>query len=74
LKLPGGKSYYCLQHICKSHQFNNSTDFEKYPVTIESDIDKLEASGCDVLFLPPVDEIYPPDLNRWFMNSGTWKQ
>ena len=41
-------------------QFNNAADFKKYPVTIESDIDMLEASGCDLLFLPSVDEIYPP--------------
>ena len=41
-------------------QFNNAADFEKYPITIETDIDQLEAAGCDVLFLPPVNEIYPP--------------
>ncbi|MFN8243121.1 MAG: pantoate--beta-alanine ligase [Ferruginibacter sp.] len=40
-------------------QFNDSKDFEKYPSTIEADIDKLEAAGCDVLFLPSVSEIYP---------------
>ena len=40
-------------------QFNNSSDFEKYPVTIEKDIDMLEAAGCDLLFLPSVPEIYP---------------
>ncbi len=41
-------------------QFNNPTDFEKYPVTIEKDINLLEATGCDVLFLPSVFEMYPP--------------
>ncbi len=41
-------------------QFNNASDFEKYPITIEADIDQLEAAGCDVLFLPSVNEIYPP--------------
>jgi pantoate--beta-alanine ligase len=40
-------------------QFNNPTDFEKYPVTIEKDIAMLEGNGCDLLFLPSVDEIYP---------------
>ena len=42
-------------------QFNNTADFEKYPVTIEKDIDLLEKAGCNVLFLPSVDEIYPAD-------------
>lgn len=42
-------------------QFNNTADFEKYPVTIEKDIDLLEKVGCNVLFLPSVEEIYPAD-------------
>lgn len=42
-------------------QFNNTADFEKYPVTIEKDIDMLEKAGCNVLFLPSVEEIYPED-------------
>lgn len=41
-------------------QFNNSADFEKYPVTIGQDVNLLEAAGCDVLFLPSVLEMYPP--------------
>src|SRR4051812_17262706 len=40
-------------------QFNDPKDFEKYPVTLSTDIRLLERSGCDVLFLPSVDEIYP---------------
>ena len=40
-------------------QFNDPKDFEKYPVTIEKDILQLEQAGCDVLFLPSVEEIYP---------------
>ncbi|UAY51068.1 pantoate--beta-alanine ligase [Ferruginibacter albus] len=40
-------------------QFNDPKDLEKYPVTTEKDIYMLEKAGCDVLFLPPVQEIYP---------------
>ncbi len=40
-------------------QFNDAKDFEKYPITIENDILILEKSGCDILFLPNVQEIYP---------------
>ena len=40
-------------------QFNNKNDFERYPVSTESDIELLINGGCDVLFLPPVSEIYP---------------
>jgi pantoate--beta-alanine ligase len=49
--------------ICSSFvnptQFNNAADFQKYPITIEKDIDMLEKAGCNALFLPSADEIYP---------------
>jgi pantoate--beta-alanine ligase len=40
-------------------QFNNQGDYEHYPNTIEKDIARLEAAGTGVLFLPPVQEMYP---------------
>lgn len=40
-------------------QFNDPGDFAKYPVTIERDIELLIKAGCDVLFLPSANEIYP---------------
>lgn len=40
-------------------QFNNASDFKKYPVTLENDILVLEQAGTDILFLPGVHEIYP---------------
>lgn len=40
-------------------QFNNNKDFEKYPITIDRDIELLEKNECKVLFLPSNNEIYP---------------
>lgn len=40
-------------------QFNDSSDFEKYPQTIESDILALEKVGTDLLFMPTQAQIYP---------------
>lgn len=40
-------------------QFNNATDLQKYPRTIEQDIEMLTGSCCDILFLPEVSEMYP---------------
>lgn len=42
-------------------QFNNKEDFKHYPITIEKDIEQLIKSGCNVLFLPTIEEIYPPN-------------
>jgi pantoate--beta-alanine ligase len=40
-------------------QFNDPKDLERYPRTIEKDIELLVEAGCDALFLPDVSEIYP---------------
>lgn len=45
-------------------QFNDATDFARYPVTIEKDIYLLEKADCDILFLPSVSEIYPHGLEN----------
>ena len=44
-------------------QFNESSDLEKYPRPIAKDIALLKAAGNHILFLPPVEEIYPQDLD-----------
>lgn len=40
-------------------QFDQKEDLEKYPRTVEVDIEMLAKNECDVLFLPRVEEIYP---------------
>jgi len=39
-------------------QFNNLSDLEKYPRTLEKDISLFTAAGCDVLFYPDNQEMY----------------
>jgi pantoate--beta-alanine ligase len=51
-------------------QFNNQDDFNAYPITIENDINLLELAGCDALFLPSVDEIYPDNFIKKHYNLG----
>jgi pantoate--beta-alanine ligase len=51
-------------------QFNNPEDFKHYPITIEKDINLLVNGGCDVLFLPSVDEIYPPSYQKKHYELG----
>jgi pantoate--beta-alanine ligase len=41
-------------------QFGPTEDFKRYPRQPEKDATMLEAAGCDLLFLPSVETIYPP--------------
>jgi len=45
-------------------QFNDPKDFQKYPITIEKDIYLLEKNGADIIFLPPIEQIYPQGTNN----------
>ena len=40
-------------------QFNNREDLALYPRTLEADLRKLEEAGCDYVFTPSTDEMYP---------------
>ena len=39
-------------------QFNDLSDLDKYPRTLEVDCQLLEKAGCDVVFAPEVKEMY----------------
>ncbi len=47
-------------------QFTNWEDFQKYPITLESDLEKLEKAGVDYVLVPEVDTIYPTQPNLKF--------
>jgi pantoate--beta-alanine ligase len=56
-------------------QFNNREDFDKYPISIDADIEMLEKNHCDVLFMPSEKEMYPEgqaftlDFNPGFLDT-----
>lgn len=43
-------------------QFNDQSDFKKYPRNFDQDIDKLNNSGVDMVFYPDDHEIYPQNF------------
>lgn len=64
--------HYSLVALARSHadiviasvfvnptQFGPNEDFARYPRTPDADAAGLAASGCDALFMPGVEEIYP---------------
>ena len=55
-------------------QFNDPKDLEKYPRPIENDIALLESVGCDILFMPTVEEMYPENDPQWHIDLGNLDQ
>lgn len=41
-------------------QFNASDDLARYPRDEDGDLAKLRDAGCDLVWLPPVEAMYPP--------------
>jgi pantoate--beta-alanine ligase len=47
-------------------QFNNPGDLERYPRDLEADLDMLRNYPVDLVFAPPVEEMYPEKDTRIF--------
>lgn len=51
-------------------QFNDKTDLEKYPRNINADLTLLQNTGCQIVFAPKSEEIYPePDMRKFNFGS-----
>jgi len=48
-------------------QFNDPNDLDAYPRDLVADMEKAEAAGCDILFVPDVEEIYPAGFDTQVM-------
>jgi pantoate--beta-alanine ligase len=44
-------------------QFDDPADLERYPRSEERDLEMCAEEGADVVFAPPVEEIYPPGFD-----------
>jgi pantoate--beta-alanine ligase len=42
-------------------QFNDPADLAAYPRAIEADLEMLDQASADLVFVPPVSELYPDD-------------
>ncbi|UKT63803.1 pantoate--beta-alanine ligase [Pedobacter mucosus] len=52
-------------------QFTDPKDLEKYPRPIEHDLAMLQASGCNGVFMPEIDEMYPKNEDKkWHIDLG----
>jgi len=54
-----GNSLTAVSIFVNPIQFNNPDDLGKYPRTLEKDERLLDQTGCDLVFAPSVEEMYP---------------
>jgi pantoate--beta-alanine ligase len=50
-------------------QFGPSEDLDRYPRDVDRDVALARARGVDVLFMPPVSEMYPSGSSRVFVDA-----
>lgn len=51
-------------------QFGPDEDFSTYPRSLEQDCALLQAEGVDLVFAPPVEDIYPPGTSTFVAVEG----
>src|SRR3990172_939516 len=51
-------------------QFGANEDLERYPRDRERDLRLLRAESVDAVFVPPLEEVYPPGFDEWVEVSG----
>jgi len=51
-------------------QFGPTEDLAAYPRDEQRDATLADAEGTDILFIPPVDEVYPPDHQTYVVMDG----
>ncbi|HET8795694.1 MAG TPA: pantoate--beta-alanine ligase [Arthrobacter sp.] len=51
-------------------QFGENADLERYPRTFDDDVELLGRCGVDIVFAPPVEEVYPRGMPMVRISAG----
>tara|TARA_B100001250_G_C19804804_1_gene792775 strand:+ start:1816 stop:2649 length:834 start_codon:yes stop_codon:yes gene_type:complete len=65
--------YTIVSIFVNPKQFSPDEDFNSYPRTLQDDIDKLKTLNIDLLFIPPIDEVYHNAYNELDYDSSMFR-
>jgi pantoate--beta-alanine ligase len=65
-----GAAFIVVSIFVNPRQFGPNEDFSRYPRDEERDRALLEGAGVDLLFLPPVEVMYPPGATTSIVVGG----
>lgn len=72
-RLAGDSGSVAVSLFVNPLQFGPNEDLDRYPRTLESDVAGCEQSGADLVFAPPVKEIYHPDRSIQILEQSLSK-
>lgn len=62
LRAAGGVLPVVVTIFVNPTQFDEASDFERYPRDLDGDLAVARAAGADAVFVPDVETVYPPDV------------
>lgn len=72
-KLAGDGARVAVSIFVNPLQFGPNEDFDRYPRTLETDLSMCQAAGADMVFAPPVKEVYASDRSIQIRESSLSK-